>query len=264
MRIRKIPVLLVLIICPSFLWAQNSRRMQKKQEKKEKINEMMRLQEEGVIAYQKSFAFGVKLTTDGYGMSFEWGRAQSINKMLLFQLEISERKNHKETKIGSLIPYGTSLTYGKINFVYPLKIGLQQQFLLGNKSNRNGVSITGNVGGGLSLALLRPYYEQVADGMGGLKYIKYESKDSTQFLDDNILVAGPPLSKGWNEIKVVPGAYTKAGLRFDYGRFNELVSAIEVGLHAEMYTKTIPQLVLVDRQRFFYGAYVTILFGKRK
>lgn len=264
MQIRYFLSLLIFILGPYFLQAQNPRKTQRKQEKKERINEMMRMEEEGIITYRKSFAFGIKLVTDGYGMSFEWGRAQSVNKMLLFQLEIDERKNHKETKIGSLIPYGTSLTYGKINFFYPLKLGVQQQFLLGNKSNKNGVSITANVGGGLALALLRPYYEQVADGMGGLKYIKYESKDSTQFLDDNILVAGPPLSKGWGEIKVTPGAYLKGGLRFDYGRFNEMVNAIEVGLHAEIYSKDIPQLVLIEQKKFFTGAYVTIMFGKRK
>lgn len=40
------------------------------------------------------------------------------------------------------------------------------------------------------------------------------------------------LFKGFNEIKFVPGAHAKFALRFDYGRYNELLSAIDVGINA--------------------------------
>lgn len=263
MQIRPVLTVLLVIMIPYLANAQDSRK-ERRDKKKEKINEMMRLQEEGVNNYPKSTIFGIKLTNDGYGMFLEIGRANSVKRATLYQIEITERKNHKETKVGSAIPYGTSLIYGKENFFYPLKIGVQQQMLLGNKSNKNGVSVTGNFGGGLVAGLLRPYYAQVADGMGGLKYIKYEGDDKSEFLDYSSLVAGPPLSKGWNEITVTPGAYTKAGLRFDYGRFNEVVAAVEVGLTAEIYSKKIPQLVFVKEKQFFFGAYCAILFGKRK
>jgi hypothetical protein len=57
---------------------------------------------------------------------------------------------------------------------------MQQQFLFGNKTNRNGVSVTGNFGGGISLALLRPYNLEVNDlSKGTRKLIRYESNDST-------------------------------------------------------------------------------------
>jgi hypothetical protein len=263
MQLRYILTVLIVILIPYFSFAQESRQ-ERREKKKERINEMMRQQEEGVITLPKSTVFGIKLTSDGYGMFFELGRASSVKKAMLYQIEITERKSPKETKVGSAIPYGTSLIYGKENFFYPVKIGAQQQLLLGNKSNKNGVSVTANYGGGLIAGLLRPYYAQVSDGMGGLKYIKYQGDDKSEFLDYSVLVAGPPLSKGWSEISVTPGAYTKAGLRFDYGRFNEIVGAVEVGLTAEIYSKKIPQMVLVKEKQFFFGGYVAILFGKRK
>ena len=134
----------------------------------------------------------------------------------------------------SLYSQSIPFVYGKINNFYPVKLGVQQQILFGNKSNKNGVSVTGNVGGGLSLALLRPYYVQINAG-DELKYVKYNSADSLDFLGKEIF-GGPALSKGWNELIVTPGVYGKAALRFDYGIFNEIISALEVGVNAEYYT----------------------------
>ena len=63
---------------------------QKKEIRKERITAIARQEEEGVITYSKHFLGGIKLTTDGYGGFLEIGRAQSVKKALLFQLDIYE------------------------------------------------------------------------------------------------------------------------------------------------------------------------------
>ena len=241
--------------------AQKSKK-QRQQEKRAHIDNLVKEEEEGVIAYKKSFVFGAKLLSDGYGIFFELGRAGSVKKSTLYQLEISERKNVKEDKQSN--PYVNSIPfiYGKENFIYPLKLGMQQQILLGNKSNKNGVSITGNYGGGIALALLRPYYIQVQKG-NDFVYVKYNSPDSSYFLDGPF-VGGPTFSKGWSEITVTPGLYAKTAIRFDYGSYNEIISAIEVVMCADVYSKKIPILLQNSQKQFFFSAYVSILFGKRK
>ena len=258
---QKTVFLFIITLLSLHISAQNSKK-DRKEEKKMRINEMIRQEEEGVITHPKSMIFGAKLTTDGYGLFFELGRAQSVKKTLLFQLDISERKHPKEEKLGSIYSQSIPFIYGKINNFYPVKLGVQQQYLFGNKANKNGVSVTGNVGGGLSMALLRPYYVQVASG-NNIRYIKYNSADSLEFLSGQIY-GGPSLSKGWSDMTVVPGAYLKTGLRFDYGLYNEIVSGIEVGVTAEYYSKKIPQMVRNEQKQFFFGAYCAILFGKRK
>ncbi|MEO8821881.1 MAG: hypothetical protein ABI374_13625 [Ginsengibacter sp.] len=233
-----------------------------KQEKRDHVNDLIKQQEEGVITYRKSFAFGAKLVTDGYGIFFELGRASSVKKGLLYQLDISERKDRKEEKQNSYYSNTVPFIYGKENFVYPVKLGVQQQILLGNKSNKNGVAITANYGGGIAAALLRPYYVQAATG-NGVSYVKYNSSDSTAFLSSSIY-GGPSFGKGWNELTAVPGVYAKTAVRFDYGTYNEIISAIEVGLSADYYTKKIPQMVYNKGRQFFFSGYVAIIFGKRK
>ena len=252
------------------LFAQQT-KAEKKQQKQQKINALIQQDEEGVVTYTKSTAFGFKLVNDGYGGFLEIGRAQSVKKSLLFQLDISERRNIKEEKQTDPQYAGPAIIFAKINYFYPVKLGVQQQFLLGNKNNKNGVSITGNVGGGLSIAFLRAYYLNVYDTSNSVfqrKAIKYNGPDSALFVNNYDLyylqATGPTIGQGWGDLKLTPGAYAKAALRFDYGRYNEVISAIEVGVTAEFYAKKIPQLVYVDPQQLFLNAYVSIIFGKRK
>jgi hypothetical protein len=258
---RKI-IFFLIITCLTYNSYGQNKKKERQMEKREHINTLIRQDEEGVITYKKSFVFGAKLVTDGYGVFFEMGRASSVKKSTLYQLEISERKHIKEDKVSSYYSNSVPYIYGKENFFYPVKLGVQQQILLGNKSNKNGVSVTGNYGGGILAGLLRPYYLQVQQG-NAINYIKYNSADSTDFLNGRIY-GGPSFGKGWSDMTVVPGLYAKAAVRFDYGSYNEVISAIEVGVSGEYYTKKIPQLVYNAQKQFFFSGYVAILFGKRK
>jgi hypothetical protein len=150
--------------------------------------------------------------------------------------------------------------------MYPVKLGVQLQQLLGNKTSKNGVSITANVGGGLTLGMLRPYFIRMDTGSGKQVNIRYESKDSSYFLDADInpSAQGPAFGSGWNKLKVNPGLYIKPAIRFDYGKFNEAISALEVGLIGEFYSKKIPQMVYQKQRQYFLSAYVSLVFGKRK
>ncbi|RYF90767.1 MAG: hypothetical protein EOO03_02960 [Chitinophagaceae bacterium] len=250
----------------SAVWAQSndSEKKTKRQERQERIDAMAKLEEEGVITHRKHTIFGGKLTNDGYGGFIEIGRARSVKKALLFQLEITERKHSKEEKLRDAGSGGVTrpFIYGKINYFYPVKLGVQMQYLLGNKGNKNGVSVTGNFGGGITLGLLRPYLFD-DDKNGERTWIGYESADSLLYLDGPAY-GGPGLGTGWKQLKVTPGLYVKPAVRFDYGRYNEMVSAIEVGVIGEFYSKEIPQMIYQKRKQFFFSAYVALAFGRRK
>src|SRR4026207_2379945 len=138
---RKI-IFLILIISVSIGASAQQTKKQRQQEKRAHRDNLIKEEEEGVIAYKKSFVFGAKLINDGYGIFFELGRASSVKKSTLYQLEISERKNIKEDKQSDPNSNSIPFIFGKQNFFYPVKLGVQQQILLGNKSNKNGVSIT--------------------------------------------------------------------------------------------------------------------------
>ena len=267
---RKIIIICIAIAAALPVVAQKTKQ-EKKDERKQRINALIKQEEEGVIAFRKHSLFAFKLTNDGYGAFYEFGKTQSIRKVLLFQMDFSERKHPKEEKQTLYWAPGSPIIFGKINYFYPLKLGVQQQILLGNKTNKNGVSVTANFGGGISVGFLRPYYLEISDdSTGDRRAIKYDSPDSILFssadklLEPEVAVTSAGFGKGWGNMKVTPGLYAKAALRFDYGRYNEAVSAIEVGGNVEYYTKNIPQLIFIKQKKLFFNVYVAVLFGRRK
>ncbi len=261
---KKLFLVLLAISCMTVVSAQTEKTAKKtrRDARAERINAMAKLEEEGVIGYKKHTVYGAKLSSDGYGGFIEIGRAMSVRKALLFQLDISERKHVKEEK-QQIYSNTSPIIYGKINFFYPIKLGVQYQYLLGNKGNKNGVSVTANLGGGLSLGMLRPYMIDL-DKQGERTFVKYESADSSYFLDQSTHIAGPGFGRGWSDLKFTPGLYIKPAVRFDYGKYNEMVSAIEVGLTAEYFTKNIPQMIYIEQKKLFFSAYFSVLFGRRK
>jgi hypothetical protein len=259
---RNLFLIFISILISSSTFAQKQSKKDKRDQNRKRVDALIKQEEEGVIAYTKHFVYGGKLINRGYGVFLEAGRMKSIKKGMLFQLELSEYKALNQEKY----PFNFSLpfVYGKQNFFYPVKIGLQQQILFGNKSNKNGVSITGNFGGGVSVGLLRPYYVQLVSSGEFIKYDSTNTTTSADFLNASKISGGPGFSKGWSDIKVTPGAYVKTALRFDYGIYNEVVSALEVGIAADYYSKKIPLMVRNESKQFFFTGYVAIIFGRRK
>ena len=240
---------------------------QKRQARKQRVDDLIRREEEGVLVYNKQYAFGLKLATDGYGLSYEIGWMKSINRTSLLQFELNEKKSPKQYKVSvadNAYTEGTSFIYGKQNYFYQFKVGYGEQRMIGGKGNRNGVAVMLVYAGGLSLGILRPYYVQVGDSTGEIQNIKYTQADSAQFLSPGAIYGGTGLGTGWGELKLQPGVHAKLALRFDYGKYNEVLSAIEVGVNAEWYTKQVPIMVVAPNHQFFLNSYVSIEFGKRK
>lgn len=235
-------------------------RDDKKLERREKINKLIRQEEEGEVVFNKQSVWGFKMVTDGYGFSYEYGQYKNSRVTTLYQFEFNEKRHNKEKKLSLFDGFGFSnVVLGKMNNFYQTKLGIAQQYRIGGKANRNGVSVAGILGGGLSVGLMKPYYVNVTN-------VRKEFKSTfPTIVDSNYAIIGAAgFFNGWKEVKINPGVHAKAALRFDYGRFNESISALEVGLATEFFAKKVPQLTYVPQKQFFFSAYISFLFGRRK
>lgn len=237
-------------------------KREKKEAKRKKISELIRQAEEGVLIYEKQNIFGIQLRTNGYGAFYELGRMKTNRRTNIYRLDISELKDHKEEKFGGGFFFGNPFIYGKKNYFYSVSLGFGQQFILGQKGNKNGVAVSAIYNGGLALGLLRPYYVEAIDVNNKEVSIKYDD-DPELFLSNQVQGASG-LGKGWGQMKLKPGAFGKAAMRFDYGRFNESVNGLEIGMQVEFYSQKIPIMLFQKEKRLFMNAYLAILFGRRK
>ncbi|HEU4902609.1 MAG TPA: hypothetical protein VFT06_07440 [Flavisolibacter sp.] len=239
-------------------------KKERKQQKKVRGNAIVKQEEEGVLSYTKQTSFGLQLRTNGYGLFLELGRSRSPRFTNLYMIELTEIKHPKEEKVSNANTFfSNSFVYGKINNFYQAKLGFGQQYIFGQKGNKNGIAVLGIVQGGLSMGLLKPYYIQIQEQATGVRDIKYDSKDSVNFLSGNI-IGGSGFTKGWSELKLKPGVFVKTALRFDFGRFNETVQALEIGMSVDAYASKIPQMVYNDPKQLFFQGHFAIVFGHRK
>ena len=220
-----------------------------KSEKRQRMNALLKLEEEQDPAFKKHNIFGIKLASDGYGLSFEKGYYKGPKKALIFQAELNEKKHPKEEKSSA----GANA------------IGQANTYIYG-KANKNGVNVSALYAGGVSIGILKPYYVTMQNpSTRADEHITWQQfTDSISKYGAYGFESASGFTYGWNKAEIKPGVHAKLAMRFDYGHFNETVSAIEAGVNAEYYFDEIKQVVLNKNKHFFFNGYVTIMFGRRK
>jgi hypothetical protein len=268
--VKRISLVICLLFATGVLFAQDApdkkeKKQTKKEEKRKRTNALIKQEEEGVLAYNKQTAFGLQLRTNGYAAFLELGRMRTPRFTNLYSLEISEIFHPKEEKVASSNQnyFGGSFKYGKIKNFYQAKLGFGQQYILGQKGNRNGIAVLGIYQGGISFGVVKPYYIDVDEG-NGAKSIKYRGVDTTAFINGDNILGSSGLSKGWGELNLKPGAFVKLGLRFDFDSYNETIKALEIGFSVDAYAKEIKEMVYAEPKRLFFQGHIGFVFGGRK
>lgn len=266
---KKIYLFFCFLLITGFLHAQEGsskkdRKQAKKEEKRKRTDAIIKQEEEGVLAYEKQTAFSLQLRTNGYAAFLEFGRMKTPRFTNLYSVELSEIFHPKEEKVPNTDQnyFGGSFKYGKINNFYQLKLGFGQQYVFGQKGNKNGIAVLGIYQGGLSMGFLKPYYLDI-DEAGGTRSIKYKGDDTTAFLGRSI-IGSSGLGTGWKSTKLRPGAYAKLGLRFDFDSYNETIKALEIGLSVDWYGRKIPIMAHSEPERLFFQGHIGFVFGGRK
>ncbi len=119
-----------------------------------------------MLVYSKQSIFGIQGRTNGYGVFYELGKMKTNRKTNIYRIDFTEIKNQKEEKLSNTVErplFSNPFIYGKINNFYQVTLGFGQQYILGQKGNKNGVAVSAVFNGGLALGLLRPYYMEVED-----------------------------------------------------------------------------------------------------
>ena len=112
----------------------------KKEARRQKVNNLIRQAEEGVLVYQKQSIFGFQARTNGYGFFYELGRMKTNRKTNIYRIDITEIKHQKEDKVqnaaNGFIFFGNPYIYGKVNNFYQVTLGFGQQHILGQNVDR--------------------------------------------------------------------------------------------------------------------------------
>lgn len=227
------------------------------------------------IIYYKDFSVGVKAATNGFGAFANISHRINLYKTKFWQFEISNITNPKEIKQASLIPqfYGFDsprpYVYGKQNNFYTVDASIGMKRLIAEKADKSGVELSLKYMGGISLGILKPYYLDIAYSADDIYYDYVVSESYSQagpiFLNKDNIYGSSGFTYGLSQISIIPGVHLKAGLNFDWAKYDDNIKALEVGVEVDTYYKKVPIMVSdAANQQIIPELYVSIELGKRR
>jgi hypothetical protein len=226
------------------------------------------------IVYNQERTFNFRVST-GKSMSIgvEFGKLRTYNKTKTWSLYLGELKHPKEQR-QSADPRASRafrpFVYGKQNSLFVLRAGWGAKRYFSEKAKQKGVAIGMSYSIGPSLGILKPYYLALAhEGDINTAYRvihqKYFEGNAHIFLDNTRILGASPFTRGIGESSFLPGGNATIAYHMDWGAFDEMVKALEIGLMVDVFSKKAPIFVSSEQnKRVFINFFINFQFGKRK
>lgn len=224
-------------------------------------------------AYKREFNYGINFNTNAGligGGVLKSARHLRGNWSKFYALEIVEVKHPKEDPfVGET---GNRFIFGKSNYLYVLRPQYGREYVLFRKAPESGVQVNGIFAAGPSIGLLVPYfivydYTNTSGSVGQPIQPDYrvEQFDPAKHDPYSGNVRGSAgFFTGLGQTNFNFGAHIKSGLSFEYGRYREDVTGVEVGFLLEAYPKKLVLLPQSNNNSIFTSVYLTLYYGRRK
>ncbi|HVD97694.1 MAG TPA: hypothetical protein VNB90_05765 [Cytophagaceae bacterium] len=222
--------------------------------------------------YSRETVVGVNLNTNGGligGAMFRHTReiGKTRGKYFNYGAELVVVKHPNEVRTANSYT-GNVFILGKKNYLFALRPHVGYEFLLFNKGKEDGIQVDAIFNFGPTIGFVKPYYIQYDDGVS-VQVVPYSSQYYDPATKGAGIVGSGGFFRGFDHMKIVPGAHMKAGMSFEFGTFGSGVSGIEAGTLLEVYPKRIELMDISSsfatyNRWFFSSLYVNIYFGGRR
>lgn len=223
------------------------------------------IDEQDKIFYRNERTFAAFLTSTGIGGNFRYARRITAFKKTLYEIDLVNIKHPKEVKISTSTTTLTSrsFVYGKLNNFYNLRAGIGLQKEIFQKFDKGGISIRYFYNAGPTLGIKKPvyYYIYEINAKGEIIGQKIEKFDIIQHVDPR-LMSKASFFNGINEVTFTPGLYCKGGFTFEFGRYDEILHAIEAGVIVDAFLAKIPIMAIENNKQVFFSLFLSYRFGK--
>jgi hypothetical protein len=224
------------------------------------------------IIYDREVVAEARLHTFGWSASYSVGKIKTYYKTTFWRFGLGVLKHPKEEKRNSELlrqNFSNSLrsyTFGKQNYGFMARVGYGMKRYYTEKAEKNGVALAVTYSGGLTAALLKPYYIEVELDSRVPKPIRYSAENSQIFLGRDAtkpITGRANLFTGVGETSVIPGIHGQVGVHLDWGAFDEFLRGVEAGIMVDVFPKKLPIMVNEQNKLVFINLYLSLQIGKR-
>ncbi len=214
------------------------------------------------VYFRNERSFAILLNTDGIGVGYRAAkRINFLNKQLI-EFEAGTLKHPKEYKLSNPYTQTTgTFVFGKLNTVVFIRGGIGHQHELFKKTDLGGIAIRYFYSAGPVVALYKPIYYRVLYPVSVNEFEIKEEKFDVSIHQPGDIYSRAAFTKGLDEIKILPGIYTKGGFNFEYSKGEKIIHAIEVGAQLSIFPKKIPIMASPDNKMIFFSLFVSYRFG---
>ena len=215
------------------------------------------------IFYRNEKSIGFLLNSNGWGVSGRYAKRLNARNKTIYEIDFANIKHPKEVKITNSYYNNRSFIFGKENLFINFRGGWGKQKEIFRKIDRGGISIRRYFSVGPTIGVLKPiYYEVFKAGGGGINdYYITEEKFSTSTHQGNIY-GRASFFKGLNEISVMPGAFGRFGMSFEYSTSDINIHAIETAVSLDLFPQRMEIMATEKNNFFFLTLSVSYRFGK--
>lgn len=216
--------------------------------------------------FNNELSYGINLNSNGGLVGGAFVRSSWFlhnNFYRLAGLEVVEIKHPKENRLYHPNS-GDSFIAGKQNHFFSIRPHYGLEHVLFRKAAESGVQVNAVGAAGPSLGLLIPYYIRYDFGGGFGGDVRTEAYDPNKHLSYENTLGSSNVFTGLGETNVNLGFHAKLGLSFEYGRYRESITGIEVGFMLEQFFKEMVIIPHAENYSTFTSVYLNIYYGRRK
>lgn len=214
------------------------------------------------IFYRNEKSLGFQLNTNGWGLGYRYGSRINYFEKRNLEIDFSIIKHSKEIKSSSAYFSSSSFVFGKLNTVYDLRIGYGKQNEMYTKRDPGSIAIRYFYSFGPSLAIQKPIYYEILYPDSDSSYSVREEEFNADIHTSVDIKGKASFFKGFDEIRLIPGAYLKSGFNFEFSQRETIIHALEVGVMLQAYLNDLEIMAVDDNQQFYFTLFVSYRFGK--
>ena len=214
------------------------------------------------VFYKNEKTLGLNLNSNGWGIGYRFGDRINYFEKRIYELDFSIIKHPKEIKSSSTFISSESFVFGKLNSVFDLRLGYGKQNEMFSKRDPGSVAVRFFYSVGASAAFLKPIYYEVLYPLNDSVYGVQEEKFNPDIHTSGDISGKASFFTGFDEIKVVPGAYFKTGFNFEFSQSETIIHALEAGVMIQAYLSSLEIMAVDDNQQFYFTLFISYRFGK--
>ena len=213
------------------------------------------------IFYRNEKTVAINLFTNGWGLGYRYGNRINYFEKRNYEIDFSVIKHSKEIKSSSAFLVSESFVFGKLNSVFDLRFGYGKQNEIYGKGDKGSVAVRYFYSIGPSVAFLKPIYYEIYP-VNDTTYVVKEEKFNPGIHTSGDIRGKASFFTGFSEIKLVPGAFLKTGINFEFSQSETRIHALEAGIMLQAYLNSLEIMAVNDNQQFFFTLFVSCRFGK--